>query len=296
MNYYNTDKDFLGVKEKNDQDVNAKNDQGKDTDKENKVSGIDDMDDTYYDMNSLPVVIAVSEDDENRFAQICTTRAFLYLSLGIFISWISAELTHIILSIKNDDLMGFVVAAVFFGKIIVFVLAYNFLNENESKKNWIYFILYAIFSGAFNAYLCKLLTTAKIIHVFLIEASVCGIVFVVCKLTKKSINMFIQIIIMLITAVLLETAVHFITGNSLLASEWSMIIVLIFTGFTVYKTRKVKVRAHTCLGEEQIDSVSIACALELYIELLSVFVKLLIAIGNFGEGDGRRKNRRWKNY
>ena len=165
--------------------------------------------------------------------------------------------------------------------IVEFALVF-FLSARITKMKpitaKISFLLYSFVSGLTFSSIFVVYEMTSIMFVFLITAVVFAIFALLGATTKIDLTKIGTYLIMGLFAVILVSIVNIFLNSSSLDFFLSIIIVLIFIGFTAYDVQRIRRLNEKGLIEE--DNLAIYGALELYLDYINLFLQLLSLFGS----------------
>ena len=140
------------------------------------------------------------------------------------------------------------------------------------------FLLYSFVSGLTFSSIFIAYEMSSIIFVFLITAVLFAIMAVVGAFTKIDLTKLGTYLLMALFGVILCTIVNIFLNSSSLDLIISIVIILIFIGFTAYDVQRISRLSDMNLIAE--DNLAIYGALELYLDYINLFLHLLSLFGN----------------
>jgi len=203
-------------------------------------------------------------------------KIFFWMFIGLLITGVTGYFISrdiLLLSIFLKGFYFFIIA-----EIIMVIAFASVVNKVKPTTAIIMFIIYALlngitFSGIFAAYkLGSILVVLLSTSIFFILLALYGY-FTKQDLTKFGIIMFIGLI-----TVILVSIINFFLNVSGLEIILSIIIILIFLGLTAYDIQRLK---DIYYMENNSDKTNIAIygALELYLDFINIFIRLLSLFG-----------------
>lgn len=163
---------------------------------------------------------------------------------------------------------------------LAIVFAANFtVRKNLVVPSAVLFTLYAVINGATLSVIFVLFELSSIVSILFITAGMFGGMAVYGLVTKKDLTSIGNIALMALWGIILASVVNMLFLKSSGADmAISVIGVLIFVALTAYDTQKIKNMArYTTL--DNITCISLIGALELYLDFINIFLKLLMLFG-----------------
>lgn len=139
---------------------------------------------------------------------------------------------------------------------------------------------YAAMMGIGLAPIFMLYTGASVARVFLISASMFGVMSLYGYTTKRDLTGFGSFLIMGMWGLIIASLVNFFfVESTMLHFIISAIGVLIFTGLTAYDTQSIKSEYYHFGGTEMAAKMGVFGALRLYIDFIGIFIYLIQFLG-----------------
>jgi FtsH-binding integral membrane protein len=188
-------------------------------------------------------------------------------------------------------------------------IQFSFLLVFLYSSRWIYlgfFLAYLLFIWYFSKRILKLSHTTAIV-LFIIQAILLGIfissIFIIYELGSIALIFFVTSIIFLLLSlfgyftkidltslgpilsvgligIIIVSVINIFLGNGLIDTIISVIAVIIFIGFTMYDTQKLKEISRINESHEMMSKLAIIGALSLYLDYVNLFLNLLSLFGN----------------
>lgn len=271
MNHYNSQDDFFGTDNRNIR--NSIDTQ--------RTSSYDDFDTPYYDMKPSAVGsghASATAAADRTLAGACIARAYLYMFIGVMLSGIAAVVAYNVLDYSDPNTFSLLFGAIIAELIVFGIASYNVAHGNTTMTG-IMFYLYSVLSGISLSILFVTYQADSIIAIFFVAAGMFGVLALAGSITKHDLTILGQIGIMLIVGVLLMMIANIFIGSERFDIQISMIGLAAFIGVTAYDAQKLKNRAMMCSNEKMVNAVAMTCALELYLDFINIFLKLLRLFG-----------------
>lgn len=163
---------------------------------------------------------------------------------------------------------------------VAIVIASNFaLRKNNAILAGVLFTAYSYLTGVTLSIIFMVYTTASIITIFLTTAAIFAIMAVYGLVTKTDLSSVGNILLMGLIGIIIISFVNiFLLHSTMLDTAISAIGVLIFVGLTAYDTQKIK-RMVTVSNSQNVNSLALFGAFELYLDFINLFLKLLSLLG-----------------
>ncbi len=211
-------------------------------------------------------------------------RVFKWMAVGLGISAISALLGSKFLASALAN--GYTwVSPVMFGLIIVeLILVIVFsakLRSMSSSQAKGCFIAYSIIDGLTLSSVLLVYTTASITGAFLSAAAMFGAAALYRKITNKDLSKFGSFFMMALVGIIVASIINIFIGNSILDLIISIVGIVIFVGLTAYDVNKINAMANEepNFDENTSNKIVIWGALQLYLDFINIFLRLLSLMG-----------------
>lgn len=214
------------------------------------------------------------------FEENVLSQSFVFMAIALVITAISALYTANSFSFlyflyANGGFYIFIIA-----ELVVVLVAGSVARKNLVVPSAILFTLYSIINGITISYIFIAYTDASIISTFFITAGMFGIMAVYGIVTKKNLSNIGNICLMALLGIILASVVNLIfLRSSMVDLGISIVGVLLFVGITAYDVQKIKNMIHLTTYEN-ITCIALIGALELYLDFINIFLKLLRIFGN----------------
>lgn len=203
-------------------------------------------------------------------------KTFLWMFVGLMVTFVTGYVISI-----NETMLESVLGSMYWVIVIIELALVFFLSLRVHKMSpttaKFSFILYSFFSGLTFSVVFALFEISSVMSVFLISAALFAAFGLIGYFTKLDLTKLGTYLLMALIGTLICVIVNMFTQNSTLDLVISIVLILIFVGFTAYDIQKIKK-----LSEEGIDNdvVAISGALQLYLDYINIFLHLLSIIGD----------------
>lgn len=215
---------------------------------------------------------------ENKFI----SKTFLYMTMGLVVTFAIAYLVSSSEACMNliysNGASLFVVCAIEIGLVVIINKQLENISTNTALA---LFLLYSAISGITFATIFALYDLSSIITVFIIAA----IMFFCCSMigltSKRDLSTIGRICIMALVGIIVASIANFFIGSTGLYNSISYIGLFLFCGLTAYDMQKIKFIHQSSyeFNKENLNKFAIVAALELYLDLINLFIYLLRLIG-----------------
>lgn len=159
--------------------------------------------------------------------------------------------------------------------VLVIVLSAG-INKFNAMTAKILFLLYSFVTGLTFSVIFVAYSMSSILLVFGVTALVFLVLALLGYTTKVDLSKLGTILFVFLLGIVLVTLINIFLGNTMLDIILCIIGVGIFMGYIAYDTQKIKLLASTMVDE---DKVAIIGALELYLDFINLFLRLLQLFG-----------------
>jgi FtsH-binding integral membrane protein len=208
-------------------------------------------------------------------------KVYLWMSAGLAVSGITAYTvsanSFLSQTILNNNLVF--ISLLIFELVLVISLSV-LIKKIPAKLAAFLFLLYSFTTGLTLSVIFLVYEMQSIGTVFLITAGMFVAMSIYGYFTKKDLTQIGQVLIMGLFGIIIASFVNLFLNNSLADFIVSLVGVVIFTGLTAYDTQKIKQK--NILGNEGTEEdikESIIGALDLYLDFVNLFLKLLRLLG-----------------
>ncbi|MBR3002326.1 MAG: Bax inhibitor-1/YccA family protein [Clostridia bacterium] len=205
------------------------------------------------------------------------TKTFLWMFLGLLCTAIVAAYTYysglwIKLAINN----GFAIVAII-ELIAVLVFSFLFRKLSPTVAGIIYFI-YSFINGITFSTIFAIYDLNSIVISFVATAGLFGILALIGYTTKRDLSNWRTILFTVLIVGIIASIVNLFLHSEMIdiLITWGMLI--LFCAFTIYDMKKLKELAQD--PELNQDKIYIYCALQLYLDFINIFLRILRFLGN----------------
>lgn len=204
------------------------------------------------------------------------SKTFLWMFLGLLATGIISVYTY------NSGLLENMVYSNMFGVVaiieIVVVLIFSLLFRKLSATavSILYFI-YAILNGFGLSVIFATFQLESVYLLFFVSALVFGIFAFIGYKTKVDLTKFGNISLALLLAVIIISIINLFLGNTILDIALSWFILILFFGITAYDMQRIK--RWSQVPEFQAEKLHIYAAMEIYLDFINIFIRLLSIFG-----------------
>lgn len=166
---------------------------------------------------------------------------------------------------------------IFIAQIAVVIWLSARIQKMKESTATILFLLYSMLTGLTFSSIFVVFELNSIMLVFAVTALLFAIFACIGYFTKIDLTKISTYLLMALLGLIIVSLVNIFLGNDTLDLILCCIGVLIFVVYTAYDMQKIKLLAASM---EQEHKVAIIGALELYLDFINLFIRLLQLIGN----------------
>lgn len=224
-----------------------------------------------------------AEVDEKSIVNKVMTNVFMLMALALIVTggasfyiWQNQELLLRIVS-SQGLLFGLMGAELLL--VIVLSMAINKISANVAM---IMFAVYSILTGVTLSPILFMYTEESVATTFFITAATFGAMALIGYTTKKDLSTMGRVLLMALIGLIIASIANIFIGSSGMGMIINYAGVLIFVGLTAYDTQKIKVLIQNSIardGGALVPKIAIIGALELYLDFINLFIKLLSIMG-----------------
>lgn len=206
-------------------------------------------------------------------------KVFLWMFLGLVTTAITAFVVA-----NNEGLLATIFSNVLnlyllFGLELVCVIVIGRLKHKLSSTFLlVLFLVYAVINGLTLSVIFLAYQLGSIALIFGITSLLFGGLALYGYVTKKDMTKIGHICLVTLLVMLVATLINIFLKNSLVDLILTIVGIAIFFGLTVYDMQKIK-RFYVEDDEENNKKLAIYGALELYLDFINLFIRLLSLLG-----------------
>ncbi len=154
------------------------------------------------------------------------------------------------------------------------------LDRFNAMTTTILFFVFAVLMGISMSYIFMIYTASSITSTFFICSATFGSMAAIGYFTKRDLTKMGSFLYMALIGLIITSVVNWFIGSSTIYWLSSVFGILIFTGLTIYDTKRLKEMAHLYVNdEEMMQKGAIFGALSLYLNFINLFIYLLRFFG-----------------
>ena len=238
--------------------------------------------DTFYEhQDDSPFVGAVPATDENTLL----SRVFRWMALGLGISAVTAflgsYLIYYLIGTGHAEIIFPLMIGLAIVEVILVIVFSLRINKMSSTAATICFLTYALLNGATLSTILLYYTTGSVFSTFIAAGAMFGAAALYGKVTKKSLASWGSYLIMGLFGIIVAGIINIFLGNTLMNMLIAVIGIVIFVGLTAYDVNRIRdyARQEGLTDTNRVKKVVIWGALQLYLDFINIFLKLLQLMG-----------------
>ena len=202
------------------------------------------------------------------------SKMFGWMFLGLLVTFLTgyvvANSYEILLLVAQVPFIIFAIIEI--GLVLFFSFKIRTMSSTAAK---ICFLIYSFVTGLTFTYLFLVYELYSLIYVFGITSLLFGTFALIGHFTNIDLSKLGTFLFMGLFAIIICSLVNMFVGNETFDLVLTIIGIVIFLGYTAYDIQKVKYNMDTFPGE----NLAIYGALELYLDFINLFLKLLSLFG-----------------
>lgn len=222
-----------------------------------------------YESENEPIVMSNTSD--------YLTKTFFRMFLGLLATAFAAGYTYYSGLLEPIIESGAFLALFLVEFIVVIAFSAGFRKFSSGVVTALFFA-YAIINGITFSTLFAYFELSSIVYAFVGSAAIFGIMALIGKNTKADLTSFGTILTVTLLVGCVVSIINLFVGSSLVDIALDWIILLVFMGFTMYDMNKL-----THLHEEGVmdeEKLYVYGAMELYLDFINIFLRILSIFGN----------------
>lgn len=161
-----------------------------------------------------------------------------------------------------------------FAVVLIFSFLFRKLSAGFVR---ILFFAYAFLNGVTLSTIFAVFEITSIVYTFIATAGIYAALAYIGKTTKADLSKLGTILYVTLIAGLILTIINFFMGNSAIDIFINWVMLFIFMGFTIYDMNKLTHLSE--LGYPDTEKLHIYGAMELYLDFIQIFLRLLLIFG-----------------
>ena len=205
-------------------------------------------------------------------------RTFLFMTVALLLTAITSlavYTTNPYFLIQNGLSTFWILAILEIGIVIGATFA---IKANNVMLSGILFIAYSIINGLTLSVIFLVYTESSIATIFFLTTGLFGVMAIVGFTTDRDLTSFGNLLLIGLFGIIAASIINFFLKSSGLDYALTILGIAIFLGLTAYDTQKIKNMAANNPGYS-LTVIALYGALELYLDFINLFLKLLRLLG-----------------
>ena len=203
-------------------------------------------------------------------------KVFMWMFFGLLVSFGTGYFVY-----NNPNMLYNIFStSLYYIIIIAELLIVIFLSARIQRMNpltaKLSFLLYSIVTGLTLSIIFVAFEITSIIYVFIITAFVFLLFALLGYFTKIDLSKYSTLLLMGLIGLIITTIVNIFLNNTLLDIILNWVGIIIFVGLIAYDIQKIK--RYELIIDDQ-DKAAILGALDLYLDFINIFLRLLSLFG-----------------
>lgn len=203
------------------------------------------------------------------------SKTFMWMCIGLFITFI----TGYFVSMNENMLVSIFSGGTYLILVIAELVTVIFLSARIHKMSEttakISFIVYAFLTGLTFSSIFVIYELTSIMYVFLVCSILFGIFALIGANTNIDLSKLGTILLMLLFGIIICTLINLFIGSEKFDLALCIVGLIVFMLYVAYDMQKIKKLANMYEG----DKLAIIGALELYLDFINIFLRLLELFG-----------------
>lgn len=210
-----------------------------------------------------------------------TAKTFMWMFIGLLATFASAfAVTYVpsvfmFINATPYGIWGLAIAQI----VLVFVLSLSIGKLKPGTATMLFFI-YSVVNGCVLSGIFMVYNLSSIIYSFLAAAGIFGAMALFGYFTKKDLTKWGSILMFALIGCLIYSAIGMLFGIGRNGILYGLLMIVIFMGLTAFDMQRLKTYYYTFDGDEaMLHKCSIICALQLYLDFINIFLRILSLTG-----------------
>ena len=206
---------------------------------------------------------------------------YLRMTAALFITaavaWYASQsglIMGILFSNKGLPFYGLII-----GELALVIILSAFIHKMNSFAALFFFVLYSVINGLTFSSIFFVYDLGSVFHIFWVSALMFAAMSVYGAFTKSDLTSAGRYLTMALIGLLVAGLVNLLLRSSALNWITSLVGVGIFIGLTAYDTQRLMRIGVKNDGSEKFQKMAVIGALELYLDFINIFIKMLSLFG-----------------
>ena len=202
------------------------------------------------------------------------SKTFLWMFLGLLATAVVSAFSYVTgFTINFIEVWPILLIA----EVVVVIVFSLLLKKLPPGVVGVLFFVYAILNGITLSTIFYVFELSSIVFIFFAAAAIFGICALYGKITNKDLSKIGTILLVTLLIGVIISIINLFIGNSMIDIVLDWLILIVFFGITAWDMQKVRQIAESV---ENDDKVAIYCAMQLYLDFINIFLRLLQIFGS----------------
>ena len=200
------------------------------------------------------------------------SKSFMWMFVGLLVTFLTGIYVSTSETMIENIFSGslyYIFILLEFVLVIVFSARIHKMSPTGAK---VCFLLYSFVSGLTFSSIFIVFEVSSIIYVFLISAVIFGVFGLIGYKTNMDLSKVGTYLFMGLIGLVLVSIINIFLKSDSLSFLLSILILVIFLGFTAYDVQKIKRYAESSMNQEVL---AVYGAFELYLDFINIFIRIL---------------------
>ena len=206
---------------------------------------------------------------------------YLRMTIALFITaavaWYAANSEQVMGILFSNKGLPFYVLIV--AELVLVIALSAAIHKINSAAALFFFILYSVLNGLSFSAIFIVYQLGSVFHIFLISALMFAAMSVYGAFTKSDLTSAGRYLMMALIGLIVAGLINLLFKSTMLDWITSIIGVGIFIGLTAYDTQRLMRIGVKNDGSEKFQKMAVIGALELYLDFINIFLKMLRLFG-----------------
>ena len=228
-------------------------------------------------MKDLITLSQAQPEVQRKFMTGVYLRMTLALIITAAVAWYTSRSEYMLQLLFSNRGVPFYVLIVL--ELVLVVVLSAAIHRLSPLAALFFFLLYSVINGITFSSIFIVYQIGSIFHLFLISALMFGAMSVYGMFTKSDLTSAGRYLSMALIGLIIAGLVNILLKSPMLGWLTSLVGVGIFIGITAYDTQRLmRIGIHND-GSENFQKMAVIGALELYLDFINIFLKMLSLFG-----------------
>ncbi len=228
-------------------------------------------------MKELITLNQAKPDVQRKFMAGVYLRMTIALLITAAVAWYTSQSEQMLnFLFSNRGIPFYVLIGL---ELILVIVLSSAIHKLTPLAAMFFFLIYSIINGISFSTIFMLYTTISIFHMFIVSALMFGGMSIYGAFTKTDLTSAGRYLFMALIGLIIAGLVNILFRSSALDWITSLLGVGIFIGITAYDTQRLMKIGIRNDGSENFQKMSVIGALELYLDFINIFLKMLSLFG-----------------